>query len=233
MALSLEAAGARLHYAPYFDGVADGLLRLEGPLGRLSVSGSLTLGQGDLFVLPVQAPRRSTDAAFDPVLDLEVAAGEELWVNLGELRLQVQGTVKAMGTWSLPRLAGGVRSERGTFNAFNTTFILNEGQPTFAEFRGTSPYVDARVETTIQVAPRTPTRVGMPPGTESRLETVHVFLHIFGTPDDLVVEVTSDADPALTREEIPWTETVSDGGGGSIGCKASRLNSTSAATKGN
>ena len=202
VALSMEAVGARLQYAPYIDGVADGVLRLEGPVGALSVSGTLALGRGDLFVLPIHTPGRLVETGFDPLLDLEVTAGDELWVNLGQLRLQVHGTVRAMGSWRHPRLAGEVQSQRGTFNAFNTAFTLTEGQATFAEFRGTSPYVDARAETTIQVAPKTQTSppAGIP--TESRLQAVHVFLHIYGTPDDLAVDVTSDADPPLTREEI-------------------------------
>ena len=192
VALAMEAVGARLQYAPYFDGVADGILRLEGPVDGLSVSGSLTLRRGDLFVLPVHTLERTSGTDFDPVLHLEVTAGDELWVNLGQLRLQVQGTVRAQGTLLHPRLAGEVQSTRGTFTAFNSAFALTEGQATFAEFRGTTPFVDARAETDVQLV--------SPPGSENRFETVHVFLHITGTPDDLAVEVTSD--PPLTRGEI-------------------------------
>src|SRR5438876_174745 len=192
VALAMEAVGARLQYAPYFDGVADGILRLEGPVDGLSVSGSLTLRRGDLFVLPVHTLERTSGTDFDPVLHLEVTAGDELWVNLGQLRLQVQGTVRAQGTLLHPRLAGEVQSTRGTFTAFNSAFALTEGQETFAEFRGTTPFVDARAETNVQLV--------SPPGSENRFATVHVFLHITGTPDDLAVEVTSD--PPLTRGEI-------------------------------
>src|SRR5207253_1017808 len=184
VALAMEAVGARLQYAPYFDGVADGILRLEGPVDGLSVSGSLTLRRGDLFVLPVHTLERTSGTDFDPVLHLEVTAGDELWVNLGQLRLQVQGTVRAQGTLLHPRLAGEVQSTRGTFTAFNSAFALTEGQATFAEFRGTTPFVDARAETDVQLV--------SPPGSENRFATVHVFLHITGTPDDLAVEVTSD-----------------------------------------
>jgi len=192
VALRLEASGARLTYAPYVDGVADGVLRLDGPVAQPAVSGSLTFGHGDLFVPSMQAGARPSEPAFDPTLDLELASGDEVWVNLGRLRLQVHGTVRASGTLQHPRLSGEVQSEHGTFDAFNTSFSLTEAQAEFAEFRGTTPFVDARAETTMQLVTQ--------PQPEGRVETVRVFLHISGTPDDLVVDLTSD--PALTREEI-------------------------------
>ncbi len=192
VALTLEARGAHLQYAPYLDGFVDGVLRLDGPVARPAVSGSLAFSRGDLSVLSVEPQAVPSADAFDPVLNVEVSSGDELWMNLGRLRLQLQGTVQSTGTWVRPKLDGEVQSGRGTFAAFNTTFTLTEGRATFAEFRGTTPYVDARAETTIQVT----TVVG----TGSRVDPVRIFLHIYGTPDDLVVDLTSD--PSLTREEI-------------------------------
>lgn len=191
-ALMLTATGARLAYAPYFDGIADGVVRLDGPVARPTIGGSVAFSHGDLFVPSVQARGQPPREAVDPVLDLELTSGDEVWVNLGRLRLQVHGTVRASGTVLRPRLTGEVQSEHGTFSAFNTTFALTEGQATFAEFRGTTPFVDASAETSMQLL----TQVG----TENRVETVRVFLHIYGTPDDLTVDLSSD--PALTREEI-------------------------------
>ncbi len=191
VALVLEASGARLQYAPRFDGVFDGVVRLDGPLTRPTVSGSIVLSHGDLFV-PSGKARAEPASDAGPVLDLTLASGEGVWVNLGRLRLQVHGTVQAAGTWQRPRLAGEVESVRGNFSAFNSTFTLTEGRATFAEFRGTTPYVDARAETTMQVV----TLVGA----ERRVDPVRVFLHIYGTPDELVVDLTSD--PLMARERI-------------------------------
>jgi translocation and assembly module TamB len=191
VALVLEAAGARLQYAPRVDGVFDGVVRVDGPLTRPTVTGSIVLSHGDLFIPSGQVPAEVVSDT-GPVLDLALASGEGVWVNLGRLRLQVHGTVRASGTWQRPRLAGEVESVRGNFTAFNSTFNLTEGRATFAEFRGTTPYVDARAETTMQVV----TLVGA----ERRVDPYRVFLHIYGTPDALVVDLTSD--PFLARERI-------------------------------
>jgi autotransporter translocation and assembly factor TamB len=51
--------------------------------------------------------------------------------------------------WQQPQLSGEVESVRGSFSAFNSTFTLTDGRATFAEFRGTTPYVDAHAETTV------------------------------------------------------------------------------------
>jgi len=191
LALDLEASGARVQYAPNIDGVFDGTVRLEGPLDHPAVSGSIVFSHGDLFV---PSGRGQTEPTLDagPVLDLRLAAGEGVWVNLGRLRLQVEGSVHAAGAWQRPQLAGEVDSLRGTFSAFNSTFTLTEGRATFAEIRGTTPYVDARAETTIQVV----TLIG----SDRRIDPVRVFVHVYGTPDELVVDLTSD--PTLPQDRI-------------------------------
>ena len=193
--LQLTADAARLIYAPVFSGVADGTLRLGGTAARPVISGTLTLSGGDLLlasgVLPT--PEGREGAGIDPVLDVDLRAGDGLWVNLGSLRAQVRGMVHAAGTWQRPVLAGEVSAERGTFTAFNNTFTLIEGRAAFAELRGTTPVLDARAETRMRVA-----RVI---GEQTRVETARVFLHIQGTPDNLSQpELT--AEPPLSREEI-------------------------------
>ncbi len=169
----------------------DGTVRLEGPLDHPAVSGSIVFSHGDLFV---PSGRGQTEPTLDagPVLDLRLAAGEGVWINLGRLRLQVEGSVHAAGPWQRPQLAGEVDSLRGTFSAFNSTFTLTEGRATFAEIRGTTPYVDARAETTIQVV----TLIG----SDRRIDPVRVFVHVYGTPDELVVDLTSD--PTLPQDRI-------------------------------
>src|SRR5713226_10222693 len=96
------------------------------------------------------------------------------------------GRVTGVQTCALPI------SLRGTFSAFNSTFTLTEGRATFAEIRGTTPYVDARAETTIQVV----TLIG----SDRRIDPVRVFVHVYGTPDELVVDLTSD--PTLPQDRI-------------------------------
>jgi len=191
LALNLDASGARVQYAPNVDGVIDGTVRLEGPLDHPAVSGSVVFSHGDLLV-PSGRGRTEPTSDAGPVLDLTLAAGEGVWVNLGRLRLQVEGSVHVAGAWERPQLAGEVDSLRGTFSAFNSTFTLTEGRATFAEIRGTTPYVDARAETTIQVV----TLIG----SDRRIDPVRVFVHVYGTPDELVVDLTSD--PLLPQDRI-------------------------------
>lgn len=191
LALDLDASNARVQYAPSVDGVFDGTLRLEGPLDHPAVTGSIVFSHGDIFV-PSGRGRTEPSPDIGPVMDLTLSAGEGVWVNLGRLRLQVQGSVHSAGAWPRPQLAGEVESLRGTFSAFNSTFTLTEGRATFAEVRGTTPYVDARAETTIQVV----TLIG----SDRRIDPVRVFVHVYGTPDELVVDLTSD--PSLPQDRI-------------------------------
>ncbi|MDR7507742.1 MAG: translocation/assembly module TamB domain-containing protein [Armatimonadota bacterium] len=188
--------GVRARVPDLLDAVVDADLSLAGPVAGPILSGTVTLSGGDLYVPQASPSRPRARAAMDPALDVAVRAGEDLWANVGRLRVLVHGGVRAAGTWTSPRLSGEVESERGTFAAFNTTFALTEARAGFAEFRGTVPEIDARAETTMQLV----TQVVTATGTERRLETVRVFLHIAGTPDDLAVDLTSD--PPLTREEI-------------------------------
>jgi translocation and assembly module TamB len=196
VAANVSVRGVRLRVADLLEASVHADLSLVGPVAAPVVSGTVTLGGGDLFVPSVPSSRRPSRAGVDPVLDVAVVAGEDLWANVGRLRLLVHGGVRAAGTWTSPHLAGDVESERGTFTAFNTVFTLTEARASFAEFRGTVPEIDARAETTMQLV----TQVVTATGTERRLESVRVFLHIAGTPDDLTLDLTSD--PPLSREEI-------------------------------
>jgi autotransporter translocation and assembly factor TamB len=127
------------------------------------------------------APGNGTATSLtNPVLNVDLHTGEGLWVNVGGLRFQVRGVLHAAGTWRRPLLSGEMRSEQGTFRAFNTTFTLTDGRAVFAEFRGIVPFVDAVAET----------RVG---------STV-ITLHVTGTPDNLLLFLSSD--PPLSRQQI-------------------------------
>ncbi len=180
--LQLAVHGARLTYTPYFVGVVDSEVHLGGSATTPDLSGTVMLSQGDLFV-PRTSPADPSAAkvAGLPVgLNLDVLAGEGLWVNAGSLRLQVSGTVHASGTRQQPRLSGAVEASRGTFSAFNSTFTLLEGQATFAEFRGTTPYLDARAVT--------------------HIGQTTIYVQIQGTPDDPDLLLSSD--PPLSHRQI-------------------------------
>lgn len=181
--LQLEAARARVAYQPYVNGSVDGTLRLQGTAQRPVVSGALTLSGGDVNVSAgVVAP--PGDAApvglANPALNVDLRAGDALWVNVGGLRFQVHGVLHAAGVWRRPLLSGEVTADQGTFRAFNTTFTLTEGRAAFAEFRGIVPFVDAVAET--------------------RIGSTVVTLHVTGTPDNLQLALSSD--PPLSRQQI-------------------------------
>jgi len=182
--LQLAAARARFAYRPFVTGIVDGTVRLEGTAQRPVITGALTLSDGDVNVISgVGAPAAGTGTATsltNPVLNVDVQTGEAVWVNVGGLRFQVHGVLHAAGTWHRPLLSGEVRSDQGTFRAFNATFMLTEGRAVFAPFRGIVPFVDAVAET----------RVG---GTL-------ITLHVTGTPDNLNLFLSSD--PPLSRQQI-------------------------------
>ncbi len=178
--LQLAVKGARLSYVPFFAGAMDSDLRLSGSAPAPRLSGTLTLSQGDLFMPMARQATGAEAPGVNVALDIDLSAGEGLWVNAGSLRLQVHGTVHAGGTQHQPRLAGAVEAGRGTFTAFNSTFTLQDGEATFAEFRGATPYLDAHAQT----------RVG----------TTTIFAQIQGTPDDPDLLLSSD--PPLSHRQI-------------------------------
>jgi translocation and assembly module TamB len=184
--LDISVANARLIYSPWFAGVVDSELHLGGSAASMQLGGRATLSNGDLYLRAATTP---SDAAPSPEglpigLDANLTAGDNLWVNMGNLRAQVHGAVHAGGTQQQPRLSGAVQAERGTFTAFGSTFTLVEGQATFAEFRGITPYIDARAVT----------HVGTPSG------PTMVYVQIQGTPDDPDLLLSSD--PPLPRRQI-------------------------------
>jgi len=196
LALQLSASGARLEAPQVYTGTVDAALRIGGTAAQPEVGGTVQLSHGELTVARLQREPGAAGArsSLNPALAVELAAGDALWVTVGGLRFQVHGAVRTAGTWQQPRLAGEITADRGSFVAFNNTFTLTEGQASFAEFRGATPYIDARAETRINVVQRAVS------GTGGRVVTARVFLHVTGTPDALTLDLTSD--PPLPREEI-------------------------------
>lgn len=207
-ALELTADGARLEYPQVFIGALDTQLRITGTAAHPVVAGTARLSKGDLFVTSLRRESAgNTASGLNPALNVEIAAGDALWVNVGSLRLQVHGTVRATQTWNQPELAGEVSADRGTFVAFNNTFTLTEGSAAFSPFRGITPVIDAWAETRANIVrlPSTPQSPapGAPqplPVTPVQVVNARVVLHITGPADDLTLILSSD--PPFSREEI-------------------------------
>ncbi|HEU5299739.1 MAG TPA: translocation/assembly module TamB domain-containing protein [bacterium] len=197
LAFELRAAGARIQAQPLYVGAIDAGLRIEGTMARPEISGALTFSEGDVFVSSLTRVGGGPRSGLDPALDVGLAAGENLWVNVGGLRLQIDGGVHARGSWRQPRLVGEITADRGAFTAFNNTFILTEGRATFSEFRGVMPFIDAQAETRDRVNVLVPSAI---PGQPPRLEPARVFLHVTGTPDALNLAFSSD--PPFARDAI-------------------------------
>ena len=208
-ALQLTADGARVEYPQVFIGAIDTDLRITGTAGRPALAGTARLSSGDLFVTSLRDESTGDgQARLNPTLNVEIAAGDALWVNVGSLRLQVHGTVRATQTWEQPELAGEVTAGRGTFVAFSNTFTLTEGTATFSPFRGTTPVIDAWAETRANIirlpstttAPPLPGAPPSPPVTPVQAVNARVLLHITGPADDLTLVLSSD--PPFSRDEI-------------------------------
>ncbi|MDQ7842464.1 MAG: translocation/assembly module TamB domain-containing protein [Armatimonadota bacterium] len=196
LALDLRASGVRLEIPQLYAGLVDAGLRIGGTAAQPEIAGTATLSRGDLYVgsFAARTPDRNGRSGIDSRLNVELVAGDALWVNVGSLRLPAHGAVRAGGTWRAPRLAGEVTADRGTFVAFNHNFTLTEGRATFTEFQGVIPTIDARAETRATV---------IRPGAQStRPEVVPViiYLHVTGTPDNLTLALSSE--PPLDRAEI-------------------------------
>lgn len=206
LSLQLTAAGARLEYPQVFIGAIDTDLRITGTAAEPVVAGTARLSRGDLFVTSLSDEAAGNgQGRLNPTLNVEIAAGDALWVNVGSLRLQVHGTVRATQTWEQPELAGEVTADRGTFVAFNNTFTLTEGRAAFSPFRGTTPIIDAWAETRTNIVrlPTTtqpPGATPSPGGTQSQVVNARVLLHITGPADDLTLILSSD--PPFSRDEI-------------------------------
>ena len=200
LALQLSATGVRLEMPQLYTGLVDAGLRIGGTAAQPELAGTATFSRGDLFVSSLSHGLGNGNGSgtartgVNPALDVDLVAGDALWVNVGGLHLQIHGAVHAAGTWRQPRLAGEATADRGTFVAFNNAFTLTEGRAAFTEFRGITPYIDANAETRINVVRRPAA------GAPERTETVRVFLHVTGTPDALNLALSSD--PPLAREEI-------------------------------
>lgn len=177
--VTATARAARLEIPPYFRGALDGTVQVSGDARRARVSGRLIPSSGEFVVST--APQGTQSAPLPPVeLDLEMVAGQGLFVVAGPVRLQAGGALHVGGTLASPALSGTVTGRGGEYRAFGTTFVLEEGAAVFQEFRGTEPLLTARAST----------RVG----------DVTVFVHLAGTPGQMQVRLSSD--PELPYERI-------------------------------
>jgi len=196
LALELRASGVRLEVPQLYVGQVEAGLRIGGTARQPEIAGTATFSRGDLFVGSFSGgiSARNGRSGIDPLLNVELVAGDALWVNVGSLRLPTHGAIHAGGTWRTPRLAGEVTADRGTFVAFNHHFALTEGRATFTEFQGVIPTVDARAETRATI---------VRPGaisTRPDIVPVIIYLHVTGTPDNLNLALSSE--PPLDRAEI-------------------------------
>lgn len=177
--LDATARQAQVEVLPYFRGAVDGTVQVSGDARRARVAGRLTLSSGEFVVSgPTQGAPSPPVLPLD--LDLEMLAGEGLFVVAGPVRLQAGGALHVGGTLERPALSGTVTGRGGEYRALGTTFVVEEGAAVFQEFRGTEPLLTARAST----------RVG----------DVTVFVHLAGTPGQMQVRLRSD--PELRHERI-------------------------------
>jgi autotransporter translocation and assembly factor TamB len=175
-----SARGARVEFPPYLRAVVDGTAEVTGSRSQARLAGRISLSSGELVALAPPPRGGSSGGLLLPIeLDLDLAAGEGLFVVAGPVRLQAGGGLHVGGTLGRPALSGTVTGRGGEYRAFGTTFVVEEGTAVFQEFRGTEPLISARART----------RVG----------DVTVFVHLSGTPDQMQVRLTSDPDLPYER----------------------------------
>jgi autotransporter translocation and assembly factor TamB len=178
--LRLRAAAVRLDAPPFYTGLVDGELHLDGAVIRPRLSGRVVLSAGELL-LAVPASGAARDAPGIPLaFAIDLVAGERLFVIAGPARMGLAGQLRLGGTPAAPTLAGTVTAGAGEYRALGTTFVLEEGTAVFQEFRGIEPMISARART--------------------RLGDVTVFVHIHGTPGEMQLSLSSD--PPMSHERI-------------------------------
>jgi translocation and assembly module TamB len=178
--LRLRAAAVRLDAPPFYTGLVDGDLHLDGAVIRPRLSGRVVLSAGELL-LAVPASGAAGDAPGIPLaFAIDLVAGERLFVIAGPARLGVAGQLRLGGTPAAPTLAGTVTAGAGEYRALGATFVLEEGTAVFQEFRGIEPMISARART--------------------RLGDATVFVHIHGTPGQMHLSLSSD--PPMSHDRI-------------------------------
>lgn len=146
--LDLRFAGERLRVEipPYYAGLADATLRLSGSARSPVLGGDVRLHGGTLTVATA-APGPGVGAP-NLAFDVSVRA-ESLDLVAGPMRTRVDGRVHLGGTARAPLASGRLDATGGSIAALNTTFVLLEGNATFAESRGVMPTIFARAQTVV------------------------------------------------------------------------------------
>lgn len=184
--LQARADNVRLDMPAYFTGNLNAAVTLaRSPGDPITLGGTVDVANARVPLSALYNPSASTQSssplppfAFD---NLQVAVGQNVRVQSGNVDVGGTGTIALMGTLASPKLSGQIRSTGGTLS-FYRTFNLMSGTVSFEPSSGAVPDVNA-VATTYVSNPQTAIR-----------------LHVTGPATNMNLALASD--PPYSRQQI-------------------------------
>jgi hypothetical protein len=148
--LALRADNVRIDVPGFFAGQVDADLAASGPAAAPTVSGKVTLSQGQITPGAISGStagggaRKSGGGLADLKLDVNLEVGQKVVLVLGPVRSDIVGEVHAGGTLARPLLSGRITSPGGQVEAMGANFRLLDGEAIFSESLGVEPQISAR-----------------------------------------------------------------------------------------
>jgi translocation and assembly module TamB len=152
--LVLRADNVTIDVPGFFAGQVDADLAASGPAAVPTLSGKLTLSQGQITPGAIQGSTAGGGAGkaggglagglTDVKLDVDLEVGQKVVLVLGPVRTDIVGAVHAGGTLARLLLSGRITSPGGEVQALGANFRLLDGEAVFSESLGVEPQISAR-----------------------------------------------------------------------------------------
>jgi translocation and assembly module TamB len=148
--LALRADSIRIDVPGFFAGQVDADLAASGPVAVPTLSGRVTLSQGQITLGPVPESTaaggggKAGGGLADVKLDVNLELGQKVVLVLGPVRSDIVGAVHAGGALARPLLSGRITSPSGEVAAMGANFRLLDGEAVFSESLGVEPQISAR-----------------------------------------------------------------------------------------
>ena len=152
--LALRADSVRIDVPGFFAGQVDADLAASGPAAVPTLSGKVTLSEGQIALGAIPGSTAGGGAGkagggpagglADVKLDVNLEVGQKVVLVLGPVRTDIVGAVHAGGTLARPLLSGRITSPGGEVAAMGANFRLLDGEAVFSESLGIEPQISAR-----------------------------------------------------------------------------------------
>jgi translocation and assembly module TamB len=155
--LALTANHATIDLPGLFSGQVDADLAARGPANLPTLSGKITLSQGQVslggspggpgLAGEGKAARGLPGVKLGGVkLDVDLEVGQKMVFILGPVQADIAGAVHAGGTLGQPLLSGRITSPRGEVTFLGASFRIVGAEAVFSESLGIEPQISARAQ---------------------------------------------------------------------------------------